>query len=171
MPPRSLEISFPRGAGISVNRDGVCSVSILLNMQFLTTSEQRTSIGQLLMVFEGCMRDGRKQPEHSLSAKQPRRQRSWTRFNQFVAITERGDQIRMRKRAYFLQLSTLIALCPKGRPPHFHAMRRCGQYADGFITDPKTWKEHKGEFQKGASDAGKDPARMPISYGGWRRAF
>jgi F420-dependent hydroxymycolic acid dehydrogenase len=42
------------------------------------------------------------------------------------------------------------------------AMRRCGQYADGLITDPKTWKEHKTEFQKGASGAGKDPARMPV---------
>jgi hypothetical protein len=37
-----------------------------------------------------------------------------------------------------------------------------GQYADGLITDPKTWKEHKAEFQKGASDASKDPARMPV---------
>jgi F420-dependent hydroxymycolic acid dehydrogenase len=41
-------------------------------------------------------------------------------------------------------------------------MRRCGQYADGLITDPKTWKEHRTEFQKGATEAGKDPARMPI---------
>jgi hypothetical protein len=32
-------------------------------------------------------------------------------------------------------------------------MWRCGQYADGLITDPKTWKEHKAEFQKGATDA------------------
>ncbi|HZW81707.1 MAG TPA: hypothetical protein VFF50_14630, partial [Candidatus Deferrimicrobiaceae bacterium] len=42
------------------------------------------------------------------------------------------------------------------------AMRRCGQYADGLITDPKTWKEHKSEFQKGATDADKGPARMPV---------
>jgi TAT-translocated FGD2 family F420-dependent dehydrogenase len=42
------------------------------------------------------------------------------------------------------------------------AMRRCGQYADGLITDPKTWKEHKDEFEKGATDAGKNPARMPV---------
>lgn len=33
-------------------------------------------------------------------------------------------------------------------------MRRCGQYADGLITDPKKWKEYKAEFQTGASDAG-----------------
>lgn len=42
------------------------------------------------------------------------------------------------------------------------AMRRCGQYADGLITDPKTWKQHKAEFQKGAADAGKDVAHMPV---------
>jgi TAT-translocated FGD2 family F420-dependent dehydrogenase len=53
-----------------------------------------------------------------------------------------------------------IPLLMAGNGPK--AMRRCGQYADGLITDPKTWKEHKAEFQKGASDAGKDPARMPI---------
>jgi F420-dependent hydroxymycolic acid dehydrogenase len=53
-----------------------------------------------------------------------------------------------------------IPLLMAGNGPK--AMRRCGQYADGLITDPKTWKEHKAEFQKGASDAGKDPARMPV---------
>jgi len=42
------------------------------------------------------------------------------------------------------------------------AMRRVGQYADGPITDPKTWKESKAEFEKGARDAGKDPSRMPV---------
>lgn len=42
------------------------------------------------------------------------------------------------------------------------AMRRAGQYADGLITDPKTWKEHKAEFESGARAAGKDPAQMPV---------
>jgi TAT-translocated FGD2 family F420-dependent dehydrogenase len=42
------------------------------------------------------------------------------------------------------------------------AMRRAGQYADGLITDPKTWKEHKAEFQNSAKAAGKDPAQMPV---------
>jgi F420-dependent hydroxymycolic acid dehydrogenase len=56
--------------------------------------------------------------------------------------------------------STRIPLLMAGNGPK--AMRRCGQFADGLITDPKTWKEHKTEFQKGATDAGKDPARMPV---------
>jgi TAT-translocated FGD2 family F420-dependent dehydrogenase len=42
------------------------------------------------------------------------------------------------------------------------AMRRAGQYADGLITDPKTWKEHKSEFEMGAKSAGKDASRMPV---------
>ena len=53
-----------------------------------------------------------------------------------------------------------IPLLMAGNGPK--AMRRCGQYADGLITDPKTWKEHKAEFEKGATDAGKNPARMPV---------
>jgi len=42
------------------------------------------------------------------------------------------------------------------------AMRRVGQYADGLITDPKTWKEHKSEFESGAKAAGKDPRQLPV---------
>jgi TAT-translocated FGD2 family F420-dependent dehydrogenase len=42
------------------------------------------------------------------------------------------------------------------------AMRRAGQYADGLITDPKTWKQHKEEFLAGAKAAGKDPANLPV---------
>ncbi len=42
------------------------------------------------------------------------------------------------------------------------AMRRAGQYGDGLITDPRTWKQHKSEFQAGAKAAGKDITRMPV---------
>jgi TAT-translocated FGD2 family F420-dependent dehydrogenase len=42
------------------------------------------------------------------------------------------------------------------------AMRRAGQYGDGLITDPKTWKQHKSEFEAGARAAGKNPAQMPV---------
>ena len=41
-------------------------------------------------------------------------------------------------------------------------MRRAGQYADGLVTDPNTWKQHKAEFEAGAKAAGKDPAQMPV---------
>jgi F420-dependent hydroxymycolic acid dehydrogenase len=42
------------------------------------------------------------------------------------------------------------------------AMYRSGQYGDGLITDPDSWKEHKAEFGKGAKAAGKDPRQMPV---------
>jgi F420-dependent hydroxymycolic acid dehydrogenase len=53
-----------------------------------------------------------------------------------------------------------IPLLMAGNGPK--AMRRCGQYADGLITDPKTWKQHKSEFEAGARAAGKDPAQIPV---------
>jgi TAT-translocated FGD2 family F420-dependent dehydrogenase len=42
------------------------------------------------------------------------------------------------------------------------ALRRCGRHADGLITDPKSWKQHRGDFEAGARAAGKDPATMPV---------
>ncbi len=42
------------------------------------------------------------------------------------------------------------------------SMRLAGQFGDGLITDPKTWKEHKSEWQDAASKAGKNPGRMPV---------
>jgi TAT-translocated FGD2 family F420-dependent dehydrogenase len=42
------------------------------------------------------------------------------------------------------------------------AMHRAGQYGDGLVTDPETWKQHKAEFEAGAKTAGKDPRQMPV---------
>jgi TAT-translocated FGD2 family F420-dependent dehydrogenase len=42
------------------------------------------------------------------------------------------------------------------------AMRLAGQHGDGLITDPQTWKQHKGEWESGAREAGKNPADMPV---------
>ncbi len=53
-----------------------------------------------------------------------------------------------------------IPLLMAGNGPK--AMRRVGLHAEGLITDPKTWKEHREEFENGAREAGKDPAQMPI---------
>jgi len=53
-----------------------------------------------------------------------------------------------------------IPLMMAGNGPK--AMYRCGRFADGLITDPKTWKAHKSEFEKGAKDDGQDAAKMPV---------
>jgi TAT-translocated FGD2 family F420-dependent dehydrogenase len=42
------------------------------------------------------------------------------------------------------------------------SMRLAGQHADGLVTDPLTWKQHKAEWEAGARDAGKDPGNMPV---------
>jgi G6PDH family F420-dependent oxidoreductase len=42
------------------------------------------------------------------------------------------------------------------------AMHRAGRYADGPVTNPKTWKEHKSEFEAGAKAMGKDASKMPV---------
>jgi TAT-translocated FGD2 family F420-dependent dehydrogenase len=42
------------------------------------------------------------------------------------------------------------------------SMRLAGQYGDGLITDPKTWKQYKSEWEAGAKGAGKNPADMPV---------
>ena len=42
------------------------------------------------------------------------------------------------------------------------SMRLAGQYGDGLITDPKTWKQFKSEWEAGAKGAGKNPADMPV---------
>ena len=42
------------------------------------------------------------------------------------------------------------------------SMRLAGQYGDGLISDPLTWKQHKSEWQEGARAAGKNPADMPV---------
>lgn len=42
------------------------------------------------------------------------------------------------------------------------SMRLAGQYGDGLISDPLTWKKYKSEWEEGARSAGKNPAEMPV---------
>jgi TAT-translocated FGD2 family F420-dependent dehydrogenase len=42
------------------------------------------------------------------------------------------------------------------------AMRRAGQYADGLVTDPKTWRQHRGEFERGWNEAEKKRAAKSV---------
>jgi len=42
------------------------------------------------------------------------------------------------------------------------AMKLAGEHGDGLITDPQTWKQHKGAWETGARSAGKDPGSMPV---------
>jgi TAT-translocated FGD2 family F420-dependent dehydrogenase len=42
------------------------------------------------------------------------------------------------------------------------SMRLAGKHGDGLITDPLTWRQHKGEWEAGAFEAGKNPDHMPV---------
>lgn len=42
------------------------------------------------------------------------------------------------------------------------SMRLAGQYGDGLVTDPMSWKQHKAEWQDAAHAAGKNPDEMPV---------
>jgi len=42
------------------------------------------------------------------------------------------------------------------------SMRLAGQHGDGLISDPKSWKQYKSEWEAGARAAGKDPSTMPV---------
>jgi TAT-translocated FGD2 family F420-dependent dehydrogenase len=77
-----------------------------------------------------------------------------------------GQQVEHQGKYYNVNMrlfdppKTKIPLLMAGNGPK--AMRRVGLHADGLITDPKTWKEHREEFENGAREAGKDPSEMPV---------
>lgn len=78
----------------------------------------------------------------------------------------KGEEVKQSGKYYKMDLH--LWDLPKVQPPLLmaangpKAMRRAGRYADGLVTDPKTWKQHKAEFEGGARDAGKDPKQMPV---------
>jgi F420-dependent hydroxymycolic acid dehydrogenase len=74
-------------------------------------------------------------------------------------IVHQGQYYKINARLYDPPSQTIPLLMAANGPK---AMRRAGRYADGLITDPKTWKEHKSEFESGAKAAGKDASRMPV---------
>jgi TAT-translocated FGD2 family F420-dependent dehydrogenase len=74
-------------------------------------------------------------------------------------ISHRGKYYAVNARLYDVPLDPPLILMAGNGPK---AMRRCGQYGDGLVTDPKTWKKHKADFEQGARSAGKDPADMPV---------
>jgi G6PDH family F420-dependent oxidoreductase len=74
-------------------------------------------------------------------------------------IAHNGNYYKINARLYDPPAKPIPLLMAANGPK---AMHRAGQYADGLVTDPKTWKQYKAEFEKGAHDAGKDPAQMPI---------
>jgi TAT-translocated FGD2 family F420-dependent dehydrogenase len=75
------------------------------------------------------------------------------------ALSHQGKFYNVQARLYDPPAKPIPILMAANGPK---AMRRAGQYGDGLITDPKTWKQHKSEFEYGARAAGKNPAEMPV---------
>ncbi len=74
-------------------------------------------------------------------------------------IAHEGTYYRVNARLYDPPAKPIPLMMAANGPK---AMRRAGQYADRLVTDPKTWKEHKSEFEAGAKAAGKDATKMPV---------
>jgi TAT-translocated FGD2 family F420-dependent dehydrogenase len=74
-------------------------------------------------------------------------------------VAHQGKYYNVNARLYDRPEKTIPLLMAANGPK---AMRRAGRYADGLVTDPKTWKEHKSEFELGAKSSGKDVSRMPV---------
>jgi len=74
-------------------------------------------------------------------------------------IAHEGTYYKVNAKLYDRPVKTIPLLMAANGPK---AMQRAGRYADGLVTDPKTWKEHKSEFEAGAKAAGKDAGKMPV---------
>jgi F420-dependent hydroxymycolic acid dehydrogenase len=74
-------------------------------------------------------------------------------------VTHSGKYYKVKAKLYDLPRGELPLLMAGNGPK---AMRRCGLYGDGLVTDPKTWKEHKDEFLSGLKEAGKNPSAIPV---------
>jgi TAT-translocated FGD2 family F420-dependent dehydrogenase len=74
-------------------------------------------------------------------------------------VAHKGTYYNVTAKLYDPPATTIPILMAANGPK---AMRRAGQYGDGLVTDPKTWKQHKSEFEAGARAAGKNPSEMPV---------
>lgn len=93
----------------------------------------------------------------------------WDRLIEAVALIRQlwsGQPVNHQGKYYTVQgrlydpPAQPIPLLLAGNGPK--AMRLAGEHGDGLITDPKTWQDHRPEWERGARAAGKDPAHMPV---------
>ena len=98
--------------------------------------------------------------------KWPERSERLVEANDLILKLWGGQQVEHKGQYYNVNAKlydppkTKIPLLMAGNGPK--AMHRVGLHAEGLITDPKTWKQHREEFEEGAKQGGKDPAKMPV---------
>jgi TAT-translocated FGD2 family F420-dependent dehydrogenase len=107
--------------------------------------------------------------EQAATGNWPKWQERWDRLSEAIAVIRQlwtGQQV-SHQGTYYTVKAKLYDPPPTPIPLMTAAngkksMRLAGQHGDGLITDPKTWKQHKSEWEAGARDAGKNPQEMPV---------
>ncbi|HLY05671.1 MAG TPA: TIGR03557 family F420-dependent LLM class oxidoreductase [Rhizomicrobium sp.] len=107
--------------------------------------------------------------EKAATGKWPEWKERWERLAEAIAViralwkgelvSHKGKHYTVEGRLYDRPAQPIPLLTAANGPK---AMRLAGVHGDGLITDPKTWKEHKAEWQNGAREAGKNPDHMPV---------
>lgn len=107
--------------------------------------------------------------EEAATGAWPKWQERWDRLIEAITIIRQlwsGENVSYRGKYYAVDAKLYdpppqpipLLTAANGRK----SMRLAGQYGDGLVTDPETWKTHKVEWQEGAHAAGKDPDEMPV---------
>lgn len=107
--------------------------------------------------------------EEAATGAWPKWQERWDRLIEAITIIRQlwsGENVSYRGKYYTVDAKLYdpppqpipLLTAANGRK----SMRLAGQYGDGLVTDPETWKTHKAEWQEGAHAAGKDPDEMPV---------
>lgn len=107
--------------------------------------------------------------EQAATGEWPEWKERWERLAEAIEIIRalwKGDHVSHKGKHYTVEgrlydpPTQPIPLLTAANGPK--AMRLAGVHGDGLITDPKTWKQHKAEWQRGAREAGKNPDDMPV---------
>ena len=107
--------------------------------------------------------------EEAATGAWPKWQERWDRLIEAITIIRQlwsGENVSYRGKYYTVDAKLYdpppqpipLLTAANGRK----SMRLAGQYGDGLVTDPETWKTHKVEWQEGAHAAGKNPDEMPV---------
>jgi F420-dependent hydroxymycolic acid dehydrogenase len=107
--------------------------------------------------------------EQAATGEWPKWQERWDRLIEAITIIRElwtGKDVAFKGKYYTVN-AKLYDPPPKPIPLLTAAngkksMRLAGQHGDGLVTDPKSWKQWKTEWEAGAREAGKNLADMPV---------
>jgi TAT-translocated FGD2 family F420-dependent dehydrogenase len=107
--------------------------------------------------------------EQAATGEWPKWQERWDRLIEAITVIRElwtGKDVAF-KGQYYTVNAKLYDPPPKPIPLLTAAngkksMRLAGMHGDGLVSDPKSWKKWKSEWEAGAREAGKNPADMPV---------